>query len=36
MFDMKVDKDLIEKRKEFIKSKSTTEVTIEIDRKSVV
>ena len=31
MFDIKVDKDLIEKRKEFIKSESTTEITIEIE-----
>jgi hypothetical protein len=31
MFDIKVDKDLIEKRKEFIKSENTTEVTIEIE-----
>ena len=31
MFDIKVDKDLIEKRKEFIKSEDTTEVTIEIE-----
>ncbi len=31
MFDIKVDKDLIEKRKEFIKSEDTTEITIDIE-----
>ncbi len=31
MFDIKIDKNLIEKRKEFLKDVSYTEITIELD-----